>query len=123
MAALVYYGFRMTSDDVLYDCLPLYHSAGKTTTGCGLKLQYATFLHVRKSICSCSLQSVKLFIMFILMDFLATNKKSGVDAHLCFLNGSFLAHVVPVFLTSSADRKWCTNKGLFKISEMPSSDK
>lgn len=28
MAALVYYGFRMTSDDVLYDCLPLYHSAG-----------------------------------------------------------------------------------------------
>lgn len=30
MAALVYYGFRMTSDDVLYDCLPLYHSAGIT---------------------------------------------------------------------------------------------
>lgn len=30
MAALVYYGFRMTSADVLYDCLPLYHSAGKT---------------------------------------------------------------------------------------------
>lgn len=30
MAALVYYGFRMTSEDVLYDCLPLYHSAGKT---------------------------------------------------------------------------------------------
>lgn len=29
MAALVYYGFRMTSDDVVYDCLPLYHSAGK----------------------------------------------------------------------------------------------
>ncbi|KAL4617376.1 Long-chain fatty acid transport protein 4-like [Arapaima gigas] len=28
MAALVYYGFRMTSDDILYDCLPLYHSAG-----------------------------------------------------------------------------------------------
>uniref|UniRef100_A0A668AFC3 Arachidonate--CoA ligase n=1 Tax=Myripristis murdjan TaxID=586833 RepID=A0A668AFC3_9TELE len=28
MAALVYYGFRMNSDDVLYDCLPLYHSAG-----------------------------------------------------------------------------------------------
>ncbi|KAG9354171.1 hypothetical protein JZ751_012295 [Albula glossodonta] len=28
MAALVYYGFRMRSDDVLYDCLPLYHSAG-----------------------------------------------------------------------------------------------
>uniref|UniRef100_H2M3C3 Very long-chain fatty acid transport protein n=1 Tax=Oryzias latipes TaxID=8090 RepID=H2M3C3_ORYLA len=28
MAALVYYGFRMTSEDVVYDCLPLYHSAG-----------------------------------------------------------------------------------------------
>uniref|UniRef100_A0A8C2I9D2 long-chain-fatty-acid--CoA ligase n=1 Tax=Cyprinus carpio TaxID=7962 RepID=A0A8C2I9D2_CYPCA len=28
MAALVYYGFRMKSEDVLYDCLPLYHSAG-----------------------------------------------------------------------------------------------
>uniref|UniRef100_A0A673X8F8 Arachidonate--CoA ligase n=1 Tax=Salmo trutta TaxID=8032 RepID=A0A673X8F8_SALTR len=28
MAALVYYGFGMTSDDVMYDCLPLYHSAG-----------------------------------------------------------------------------------------------
>lgn len=32
MASLVYYGFRMTADDVLYDCLPLYHSAGKTVT-------------------------------------------------------------------------------------------
>lgn len=30
MAALVYYGFKMTPDDVFYDCLPLYHSAGKT---------------------------------------------------------------------------------------------
>ncbi|XP_068104678.1 long-chain fatty acid transport protein 4 [Hyperolius riggenbachi] len=28
MAALVFYGFRMQSDDVIYDCLPLYHSAG-----------------------------------------------------------------------------------------------
>ena len=28
MAALVYYGFRMRPDDVLYDCLPLYHTAG-----------------------------------------------------------------------------------------------
>ncbi|XP_012689593.2 long-chain fatty acid transport protein 4 [Clupea harengus] len=28
MAALVYYGFAMTPDDVMYDCLPLYHSAG-----------------------------------------------------------------------------------------------
>ena len=34
MAALVYYGFKMTSDDVLYDCLPLYHSAGKSVTLC-----------------------------------------------------------------------------------------
>ena len=28
MAALVYYGFRMRPDDIIYDCLPLYHSAG-----------------------------------------------------------------------------------------------
>ncbi|XP_072287562.1 long-chain fatty acid transport protein 4 [Pyxicephalus adspersus] len=28
MAALVHYGFGMQSDDVIYDCLPLYHSAG-----------------------------------------------------------------------------------------------
>lgn len=28
MAALVHYGFGMRSDDVIYDCLPLYHSAG-----------------------------------------------------------------------------------------------
>ncbi|KAM4663756.1 long-chain fatty acid transport protein 4 isoform 1-T2 [Discoglossus pictus] len=28
MAALVHYGFGMRSDDVVYDCLPLYHSAG-----------------------------------------------------------------------------------------------
>lgn len=28
MAALVYYGFRMGPDDIVYDCLPLYHSAG-----------------------------------------------------------------------------------------------
>lgn len=30
MAALVYYGFRMRPDDIVYDCLPLYHSAGNT---------------------------------------------------------------------------------------------
>lgn len=30
MAALVYYGFRMQPDDIVYDCLPLYHSAGST---------------------------------------------------------------------------------------------
>lgn len=28
MAALVYYGFRMRPNDIIYDCLPLYHSAG-----------------------------------------------------------------------------------------------
>lgn len=28
MASLVYYGFRMRPDDIVYDCLPLYHSAG-----------------------------------------------------------------------------------------------
>ncbi|XP_043914794.1 long-chain fatty acid transport protein 4 [Protopterus annectens] len=28
MAALVFYGFRMRADDIIYDCLPLYHSAG-----------------------------------------------------------------------------------------------
>ncbi|XP_005992174.1 long-chain fatty acid transport protein 4 [Latimeria chalumnae] len=28
MAALVYYGFCMRSSDIVYDCLPLYHSAG-----------------------------------------------------------------------------------------------
>ncbi|XP_063792694.1 long-chain fatty acid transport protein 4 [Pseudophryne corroboree] len=28
MAALVHYGFGMRADDVIYDCLPLYHSAG-----------------------------------------------------------------------------------------------
>lgn len=29
MAAFVYYAFGMKRDDILYDCLPLYHSAGK----------------------------------------------------------------------------------------------
>lgn len=28
MSSLVFYGFRMRSDDVMYDCLPLYHAAG-----------------------------------------------------------------------------------------------
>lgn len=28
MASLVYYGFRMRPSDIIYDCLPLYHSAG-----------------------------------------------------------------------------------------------
>ena len=34
MAALVYHGFKMTPDDVLYDCLPLYHSAGVCVSVC-----------------------------------------------------------------------------------------
>lgn len=42
MAALVYYGFRMTPDDVLYDCLPLYHSAGKAIAVC-LQLRLKVF--------------------------------------------------------------------------------
>lgn len=29
MASLVFYGFGMRPSDVLYDCLPLYHAAGK----------------------------------------------------------------------------------------------
>lgn len=28
MAAFGYYAFGMKPDDILYDCLPLYHSAG-----------------------------------------------------------------------------------------------
>lgn len=28
MASLVFYGFRMRPNDVMYDCLPLYHAAG-----------------------------------------------------------------------------------------------
>lgn len=30
MSSLVFYGFRMRPDDVMYDCLPLYHAAGNT---------------------------------------------------------------------------------------------
>lgn len=42
MAALVYYGFKMTSDDVLYDCLPLYHSAGKPSMW-GIRVDILSF--------------------------------------------------------------------------------
>lgn len=28
MCSLVFYGFHMRPDDVVYDCLPLYHAAG-----------------------------------------------------------------------------------------------
>lgn len=45
MAALVYYGFRMKSEDVLYDCLPLYHSAGTSlNTSCSTPSSYVHFL-------------------------------------------------------------------------------
>uniref|UniRef100_A0A3P9NRN6 Very long-chain fatty acid transport protein n=1 Tax=Poecilia reticulata TaxID=8081 RepID=A0A3P9NRN6_POERE len=47
MAALVYYGFRMTPDDVLYDCLPLYHSAGNIV-GVGQCLIHGMTVVIRK---------------------------------------------------------------------------
>uniref|UniRef100_A0A8C1LE81 Arachidonate--CoA ligase n=1 Tax=Cyprinus carpio TaxID=7962 RepID=A0A8C1LE81_CYPCA len=47
MAALVYYGFRMTSEDVLYDCLPLYHSAGNIV-GVGQCLIHGMTVVIRK---------------------------------------------------------------------------
>uniref|UniRef100_A0AAY5K9S4 long-chain-fatty-acid--CoA ligase n=1 Tax=Esox lucius TaxID=8010 RepID=A0AAY5K9S4_ESOLU len=47
MAALVYYGFGMTSDDVLYDCLPLYHSAGNIV-GVGQCLIHGMTVVIRK---------------------------------------------------------------------------
>uniref|UniRef100_A0A672KE41 Long-chain-fatty-acid--CoA ligase n=1 Tax=Sinocyclocheilus grahami TaxID=75366 RepID=A0A672KE41_SINGR len=47
MAALVYYGFRMKSEDVLYDCLPLYHSAGNIV-GVGQCLIHGMTVVIRK---------------------------------------------------------------------------
>lgn len=47
MAALVYYGFRMTPDDVLYDCLPLYHSAGNIV-GVGQGIIHGMTVVIRK---------------------------------------------------------------------------
>ncbi|XP_063066822.1 long-chain fatty acid transport protein 4 [Engraulis encrasicolus] len=47
MASLVYYGFKMTSDDVLYDCLPLYHSAGNIV-GVGQCLIHGMTVVIRK---------------------------------------------------------------------------
>uniref|UniRef100_A0A665X0F9 Very long-chain fatty acid transport protein n=1 Tax=Echeneis naucrates TaxID=173247 RepID=A0A665X0F9_ECHNA len=47
MAALVYYGFRMSSDDVLYDCLPLYHSAGNIV-GVGQCIIHGMTVVIRK---------------------------------------------------------------------------
>uniref|UniRef100_A0A3B3CUF9 Arachidonate--CoA ligase n=1 Tax=Oryzias melastigma TaxID=30732 RepID=A0A3B3CUF9_ORYME len=47
MAALVYYGFRMTSEDVVYDCLPLYHSAGNIV-GVGQCIIHGMTVVIRK---------------------------------------------------------------------------
>uniref|UniRef100_A0AAY4ADS6 Arachidonate--CoA ligase n=1 Tax=Denticeps clupeoides TaxID=299321 RepID=A0AAY4ADS6_9TELE len=47
MAALVYYGFRMTPEDVVYDCLPLYHSAGNIV-GVGQCLLHGMTVVIRK---------------------------------------------------------------------------
>ncbi|MEE6505623.1 hypothetical protein FKM82_005593 [Ascaphus truei] len=47
MAALVHYGFRMRSDDVVYDCLPLYHSAGNIV-GVGQCLLHGLTVVIKK---------------------------------------------------------------------------
>ncbi|XP_038601672.1 long-chain fatty acid transport protein 4 [Tachyglossus aculeatus] len=47
MAALVYYGFRMRPDDIVYDCLPLYHSAGNIV-GLGQCLLHGLTVVIRK---------------------------------------------------------------------------
>ncbi|XP_074149866.1 long-chain fatty acid transport protein 4 isoform X1 [Sminthopsis crassicaudata] len=47
MAALVYYGFRMRSTDIVYDCLPLYHSAGNIV-GVGQCLLHGMTVVIRK---------------------------------------------------------------------------
>uniref|UniRef100_A0A4W3GIR2 Arachidonate--CoA ligase n=1 Tax=Callorhinchus milii TaxID=7868 RepID=A0A4W3GIR2_CALMI len=47
MAALVYYGFRMTADDIVYDCLPLYHSAGNIV-GVGQCLLHGMTVVIRR---------------------------------------------------------------------------
>ncbi|XP_041050500.1 long-chain fatty acid transport protein 4 isoform X1 [Carcharodon carcharias] len=47
MAALVYYGYRMRADDIVYDCLPLYHSAGNIV-GIGQCLLHGLTVVIRK---------------------------------------------------------------------------
>ncbi|XP_048469350.1 long-chain fatty acid transport protein 4 [Rhincodon typus] len=47
MAALVYYGFRMRADDIVYDCLPLYHSAGNIV-GIGQCLLHGLTVVIRR---------------------------------------------------------------------------
>jgi len=59
MSSLVFYGFRMRPDDVMYDCLPLYHAAGNVccTEPCvlGLSLPSAKPRAQAGSWCSSSL--------------------------------------------------------------------
>ncbi|XP_055519847.1 long-chain fatty acid transport protein 1-like [Leucoraja erinacea] len=47
MAAFAYYGFQMRPDDVIYDCLPLYHSAGNIV-GVGQCLLHGVTVVIRK---------------------------------------------------------------------------
>ncbi|XP_014719066.1 long-chain fatty acid transport protein 4 [Equus asinus] len=47
MAALVYYGFRMRPNDIVYNCLPLYHSAGNIV-GIGQCLLHGMTVVIRK---------------------------------------------------------------------------
>ncbi|XP_059848352.1 long-chain fatty acid transport protein 1-like [Hypanus sabinus] len=47
MAAFAYYGFQMRVDDVIYDCLPLYHSAGNIV-GVGQCLLHGLTVVIRK---------------------------------------------------------------------------
>ncbi|XP_015981700.1 long-chain fatty acid transport protein 4 isoform X2 [Rousettus aegyptiacus] len=47
MAALVYNGFRMRPDDIIYNCLPLYHSAGNIV-GLGQCLLHGVTVVIRK---------------------------------------------------------------------------
>ncbi|XP_063000535.1 long-chain fatty acid transport protein 4 [Elgaria multicarinata webbii] len=47
MATLVFNGFRMTPDDVVYDCLPLYHSAGNIV-GIGQCILHGMTVVIRK---------------------------------------------------------------------------
>ncbi|KAL8174687.1 UNVERIFIED_CONTAM: hypothetical protein K2H54_051373 [Gekko kuhli] len=47
MATLVFNGFRMRPDDVVYDCLPLYHAAGNIV-GVGQSLLHGMTVVIRK---------------------------------------------------------------------------
>ncbi|XP_069741766.1 long-chain fatty acid transport protein 4 isoform X2 [Narcine bancroftii] len=47
MASLVYYGYRMCTDDIVYDCLPLYHSAGNIV-GIGQCLLHGLTVVIRR---------------------------------------------------------------------------